>query len=297
MAAGRADTSARRKAVPPAGLDGATAFQKIARDCAAGIVAAHGSACANDIEAVHRIRVAITRLRSAVAFFAPIAVDAQWLRLRQEIKWLNASLGAVRDNDVMLQYARRKRYRAWAGRAIGEEFDRRGTQDRRRLVRRLRSGRARRLLTALSVWAERGRWLARWKTAVRGGDAEPLQIYCERELDRRRRRLIRQGRDLSTLKAERRHRLRIRAKRLRYVLEALTGIVALQSRAEARRMHSAAKRLQHALGDMRDFERFARLSSADKRGKRRPPGYRRRQEKLRSAAVRAWRDLKQAGPR
>lgn len=275
-------------------LDCATAFQKIARDCVAGIDAHHASACAGDAEAVHQIRVAITRLRAAVSFFAPVAVDTEWLRLKQEIAWLNASLGAARDSDVMTEHANRRRYHVWAGRAIGAELGRRRAQDHRRLVRCLRSARARRLIEALSVWTEQGPWLARWEAAVRRGDTEPLQAYCGRELNRRRERLIRKGKHLSSLNAARRHRLRIRAKRFRYMLEALTDVVSMRSRSEVRQVHNAAKRLQRTLGDLRDLERFARLSPSA--GKRRPPGYRRRQETLGRAAVRAWRDLKQAGP-
>src|SRR4029434_4777431 len=78
--------------------------------CVAAIKAHHSSACAGDTEAVHQIRVAITRLRAAVAFFAPIVVDAEWLRLKKEIAWLNGPLGAARDSDVVVEYARRKRY-------------------------------------------------------------------------------------------------------------------------------------------------------------------------------------------
>ena len=293
--AGRASASGRRKAVPAARLDCAAAFQKIAQDCVAGIKAQHGSACAGDAEAVHQIRVVITRLRAAVSFFAPIAVDAEWLRLKQEIAWLNVSLGAARDSDVMTEYIRRRRYQAWAGRMIGADLARRRMQDHRRLVRCLRSARAQRLIEALSVWTRRGPWLARWEMSARRGDAEPLQDYCARELNRWRERLIRKGRHLSSLNAARRHHLRIRAKRFRYMLEALTDILAVRSRAEVRHAHSAAKRLQRTLGDLRDLERLAGLPSADKRDERRPPGYRRRQENLGSAAAKAWRDLKQAG--
>jgi CHAD domain-containing protein len=287
----RAQTAGRREAIPLAGLDCATAFRRIAQDCVAGIKAHHGSAGAGDTEAVHQIRVAITRLRAAVSFFAPVAVDAEWLRLRREIAWLNVSLGAARDSDVMTEYASRRRYQAWAGSAIGPDLDRRRTQDHRRLVRCLRAARARRLIEALSIWTRQGPWLARFEAAVRRGDAEPLQTYCERELDRRRERLISKGRHLSRLSAARRHRLRIRAKRFRYMLEALTAIVAIRSRAEVRQLHSAAKRLQRTLGDLRDLKRFAGLSPSDRR---RPPGYRRQRDKLKSAAIRAWRDLKQA---
>ena len=83
---------------------------------------------------MHQIRVAITRLRAAVAFFAPIVVDAEWLRLKKEIAWLNGSLGAARDSDVVVEYARRKRYCAWAQRMIGEQLEKSQTRDHRRLV-------------------------------------------------------------------------------------------------------------------------------------------------------------------
>src|SRR3954464_2061691 len=101
----------QRKASPSAGnLDCATAFQKSARDCVADIKAHHSSACAGDAEAVHQIRVAITRLRAAVAFFTPIVVDAEWAAWKEEIACLNGPLGASRDSDVVVEYARRKRY-------------------------------------------------------------------------------------------------------------------------------------------------------------------------------------------
>jgi CHAD domain-containing protein len=293
MASGRAKTSILRKAVPIAGLACATAFQKIARDCVARTAAHHGSACGGDAEAVHRIRVDITRLRAAVSFFAPIVVDAKWPRLKAEIGWLNASLGAARDSDVMVEYASRGRYQAWADRAIGVELGQRRVQNSRRLVRCLRSARARRLIEALSVWIEQGPWLAHWEAAVRRGDVESLLAFCERELNRRRKRLIRKGRHLSSLNAARRHRFRIRAKRFRYMLEALTDIVPMRSRAELRQVHSAAKRLQRTLGDLRDLKRFAGLPpSANKRPL---PGYRGQRKKLKDAAVRAWRSLKRAG--
>ena len=101
---------------------------------------------------MHQIRVAITRLRAAVAFFASIVVDAEWLRLKKEIAWLNGPLGAARDYDVVMEYARRKRYRAWAQRMIGEQIDERQTQDHRRLVRCLRSVRTQRLVAAMTGW-------------------------------------------------------------------------------------------------------------------------------------------------
>ena len=287
-------TSSRRKAAEAAGLDCAAAFQKMALGCVADIKAHHTSACTGDAEAVHQIRVAITRLRAAVAFFALIVVDAEWLRLKQEIAWLNGPLGAARDSDVGVEYARRKRYRAWAQARIGQQLEQRQTQNHRRLVRSLRSARTQRLVAAMARWIKQGAWLGRYK---RRKDAEVLQSYCAGELNRWHDRLVRKGKRLKTLEASRRHRLRIKAKRFRYMLEALTETVALRGRGEFHHLHRSARRLQRALGDMRDLERFAGLADGSplaengKRGRKHPPGYRDRREKLLDAAIAAHRDL------
>ena len=290
-------TPSRRKAAEAAGLDCAAAFQKIGLDCVASIKAHHTNACAGDAEAVHQIRVAITRLRAAVAFFAPIVVDAEWLRLKKEIAWLNGSLGAARDSDVVVEYARRKRYSAWAQRMIGEQLGKSQTRDHRRLARCLRSVRTQRLLAAMAGWIRQGPWLERSK---RSKDAEPLQAYCASELHRWHERLARKGRHLKTAGASRRHQLRIKAKRFRYMLEALTETIDLRGRTERLRLQRPAKRLQRALGDLRDLERLAGLARGSpqaedgKRGKKHPPGYPRRRQKLLGDAIAAHRDLKHA---
>jgi CHAD domain-containing protein len=279
-------------------LDCATAFQKIALDCVAKVRVHHSSACAGDAEAVHQMRVAMTRLRAAVSFFAPITVDAEWQRLKKEIAWLNGPLGAARDSDVIVEYASRERYRAWAQRVIGGDIDARQARDHRRMVRCLRSQRFHDLIEAMSGWIGGGSWLRRWERRLRNKPAKPLKAYSERELNRWHQRLIRKGRKLKTLDASARHRLRIRAKRFRYMLEALTGIVPVFDHGPFRHVHRPTKRLQRALGDLRDLKRFAKpglSAEGDHPGQHRPPGYRRQRQKLRRAAMSAYRDLKRAG--
>jgi CHAD domain-containing protein len=282
-------------------LDCATAFQAIAGDCAAKIAAHHSSACAGDAEAVHQIRVAMTRLRAAVSFFAPMTADAEWLGLKKEIAWLNGPLGAARDTDVVVGYADRKRYRAWAQSMIGPNLEQRRVRDHRQLVRGLRSQRFQSLIEQLSGWIGRGPWVVAWQRAARRKPAASLRTYSEHKLDRWRKRLIRKGRDLGTMDAAHRHRLRIKAKRFRYMLEALAQIVPVRDQGEFRRMHGSAKRLQRALGDHRDLERFGRLGPPPpedgKQGDHRPPGYRRQKKKLLEAAIAAYRCLKQADAR
>jgi CHAD domain-containing protein len=279
-------------------LDCATAFQKIALDCVAKIRLHHSSACAGDAEAVHQIRVAITRLRAAVSFFAAITVDEEWRGLKKEIAWLNGPLGAARDSDVIVEYAGRERYRAWAQRMIGGDIDARQARDHRRMVRCLRSLRFHDLIEAMSGWIGGGPWLRRWERKVPNKPAKPLKAYSERELNRWHQLLISKGRKLKTLDASERHRLRIRAKRFRYMLEALTGIVPVFDLGEFRHLHRPAKRLQRSLGDLRDLKRFARpglSAEGDHPSEHRPPGYRRQRQKLRIAAMSAYRSLRDAG--
>lgn len=53
-------------------------------------------------DAVHQMRVAARRMRTALKAFAPL-VDAEWaVPLRDELKWFATSLGASRDNEVLL---------------------------------------------------------------------------------------------------------------------------------------------------------------------------------------------------
>jgi CHAD domain-containing protein len=288
--------SGQRKA-SSTGLDCAAAFQEIASDCVAMVEAHHGSACAGDAEAVHQIRVAFTRFRAAVSFFAPMTADAEWRHLKKEIAWLNASLGAARDSDVMVAYARRKRYRAWAQRGTGQGLDKRQAREHRRLARCLESRRFQGLIETIGGWIERGRWLRRWERNGRGKPAKPLKAYCEHELNRWRRWLIRKGRRLEALDASRRHRLRIRTKRFRYMLEALTVIVPLRNHGEFRQWRNPAKRLQRVLGDLRDLKRLARLGVSTKDGSpsKDPPRYRQQRKKLLREAVDAYRSLERAG--
>ncbi|MBY0431347.1 MAG: inorganic triphosphatase, partial [Rhodospirillales bacterium] len=53
-------------------------------------------------EAVHQMRVALRRLRTAFALFKPLLHTAEGEALRTEMRWLLGDLGAARDMDVFL---------------------------------------------------------------------------------------------------------------------------------------------------------------------------------------------------
>lgn len=279
--------SADRPKRVAAATDCATAFQAVARDCLVRLQAQCSGTIAGDAEALHQMRVAISRLRAAVAFFAPMTSDAAWPKLKTELARFYAMLGDARDADVMAALAQSKRYRKWAADIVAHD-DKNHDRLYRRVVTGLRSKRFRRLVDALFRWVERGPWLTR-----RDGDAlrrrtGSLRPYCQRKLELWRARVIRKGRGLATMGGKRRHRLRIKVKRYRYVLEALGDICPPAARPKLRHLHKPAKELQRALGDLRDLQCLRRIGASS----RKPPGYAKEKKQLLAAAHAAWRDLK-----
>ena len=74
-----------------------TAFRLIVSECLEDVATNHDATCAGETNALHQTRVALTRLRAAVAFYAKMVADIEWTRLKSELKWLSAHLGATRD--------------------------------------------------------------------------------------------------------------------------------------------------------------------------------------------------------
>src|SRR5215217_6126370 len=79
------------------------AFQVIARRYLGDLSAKHEATCKGDPRALHEMRIALTHLRTAILFFSPMLGDGERTKLRHELKWLNAQLGAVRDLDVAIE--------------------------------------------------------------------------------------------------------------------------------------------------------------------------------------------------
>lgn len=268
-------------------MDCTAAFQAIARDCLVRMQAQRPGTVAGDVEALHQMRIAISRLRATVAFFAPMTSDAAWPKLKQELAWLYAVLGDAHDADVMAALVHHKRYRQWAAGIVAHD-DKNRDRLYRRVVAGLRSKRFERLMDALTRWVERGPWLIRRDDGAQRRRAAPLRTYCRQQLEHWRTRLNRKGRRLATMGGKRRHSLRIKVKRYRYVLEALCDICPPAARANLRYLLKPAKRLQQAIGDLRDLQRLRRLGASS----RKPPGYTKQKKRLLAAARAAWRDLK-----
>ena len=238
--------------VPPETVTPDTTASEVVRNTIASSVLrliAHdaGVRLGDDPEFVHQARVATRRLRSDLRSFRSL-LDAEWVAgLRDELRWLGAELGAVRDTEVLLELLRAKtsqlpeRDRAAAEGVLGRLVSQWGNQ-RIELLAAMRSERYCKLLDRL-VDAATGMIDFTELAAERAGDVLPPLV--DRPWSHLRSAVEALGPDPTD---EALHAVRIRAKRCRYAAEAVAPAVGKPARRFARRITA----LQDVLGDHHD---------------------------------------------
>jgi CHAD domain-containing protein len=160
---------------------------------------------------LHKQRVATRRIRSLLQSTRSQVVDPDRAeRLGAELRWLGSLLGEVRDRDVLITYLLEELRSVEEAAAFGgilELLDAEREQGRKDLLAALDSSRYRGLLRELEQ-----------PPALREG--ERLQTAAATEYERLRRTVKRLAKDPGD---EELHRVRIRAKRVRYAAEAVGG--------------------------------------------------------------------------
>jgi CHAD domain-containing protein len=184
-----------------------------------------------DPEAVHKQRVATRRLRSLLRSARAQTDDPERSEhLREELRWLGAALGEVRDRDVLIAYLLEQLETVEEAAAFGaalELLDEEREEARRELHAALDSERYRTLLDELNQ-----------PPALRDGDLRSAATKEHRRLAKSVARL-----DGGEPSDEDLHKVRIRVKRARYAAEAAGG---------SKRYVSRAKALQDILGEHQD---------------------------------------------
>jgi CHAD domain-containing protein len=214
-----------------------------------------------DPEELHDMRVATRRLRAALrSFEAALPPDAEWLRA--ELQWLGRSLSVVRDLDVQIQQLQNWQkslsdadQHAMAS-LLGIVVEER-KHAREPLIKALGSKRYRTLLERAD---------ALLSAEPREAAAEPVATWAPRLVERLYRKLRKDGDKLDGHSpAAELHALRIRGKRLRYLVEFVTPIYGQPAERFARRVvelqdvlgnhqdaHVAVERLREMLGARHD---------------------------------------------
>lgn len=220
-------------------------------------------------ERVHKLRVAARRFRALLSTFKVLAADPAARHVKAELKWLADALGAARNLDVFiadvwrpavegrpaqdqaapdpLDAAAQDEARALA--AFGRALLAAQTDAYARAGEAVDSARFRALAIDAAAWLEAGGWTTdKGLAKIR---ARPAADFAAEALDKARRRIRKDGRDLAALSPEDRHHLRIRGKKLRYAVEDLGGLFPGHPKRRARFV-AATRDLQDALGLLND---------------------------------------------
>jgi CHAD domain-containing protein len=135
-----------------------TAFRIVARRHLDALKANHEATNNGDPAALHQMRIALTHLRAVILFFSPMVHDAVRDEVRDELKWLNGELGAVRDLDVAVDRIRSlDKHQPETMAALGSWNEKRA-EGHNNLARMLNSVRYRWLIDQASGWIENGPW-------------------------------------------------------------------------------------------------------------------------------------------
>jgi triphosphatase len=208
-------------------------------------------------EGLHQMRVALRRLRTAMKLFEPAVADDAYGRLTGELKWLAGELDLGRDTDVLIEEtfrpAARHLHRQAGMSGLGERLLKGRTKAYDRVIEVLAQPRHLNLVVDVAAWIDCGRW-ADPADPRHGPLADrSVEAVASEGLDKLRRQIRKRGKDLARLDPERRHKLRIRAKRLRYGLEFFSGLYG-SDKDRLKAMLDALKGLQEGLGVLNDLE-------------------------------------------
>jgi inorganic triphosphatase YgiF len=226
------------------------AFQIIARNCLLHLRANEASVRAAAVaDGIHQVRVAIRRLRSALTAFGDALPVDEAKQVSRSVRWIAQRCGNARDLDVFLadiveplcarmpdetgvrtlrtlaESAREEAYAAIAAAIESKEYTD--------------------TLLTLEGWIEGGRW----REIADDRLDQPVREFARAVLKRLHRKLVNQGTDLAALDETGLHRLRIRAKKLRYAAEFFRSLFGKNS---AKSYIAAVVAVQERLGTFND---------------------------------------------
>lgn len=244
--AGPAATVYKAKPVALAvNMTAAEAFQRIVQSCLQQFRLNEALLMAGrNAEALHQARVALRRLRSAIAIFKPLIRSDTSAALNTELRWLASELSDARNLDVLLERAKPGPLHEVIAAAREAAYD--------RAADALHSPRSRALMLDLAEWTATGDWLG-------SPDADTLRDQPAREfavhaLDRFRRKVKKGGRCIADVDDEARHEVRKDAKKLRYAAEFFKSLFErMRERRRFKRFVAALEELQDQLGALNDL--------------------------------------------
>jgi CHAD domain-containing protein len=203
---------------------------------------------ARDPEALHQLRVATRRLRSALNLFRPILREGRrYPKLRKDWRRVGRKLGEARNLDIALTLLD-SHCAELVKQARDDAYDR---------IADMLTGARFHSLTVNSVrWALTGKWRTRAVASV------PLEGFSRWRVDKAWAELCAEQSPLSAMTEKERHGFRVRMKQFRYTLDFLRPLHR-GAKDERKAFRKSIETLQDELGllnDLRVAERMAPLN-------------------------------------
>ena len=233
----------------------AQAFQAIARSCVEQLLVNQDCLVeTRDPEAVHQMRVALRRLRSAMNVFSDILDTDDTQALKEDLSWLQSYLGAARDVDVFIDEILAPLQKLLDQEpgfvALHHDFTTQRDANYVALLDIIHGGRFTRLMLSLGQWTEGGAWLIEQNPLRQVLLNRPVRQLAEAVLEKRDRKVRKRLKHLRTLPPAVRHMARIDVKKLRYAFEFFES---LYSGGAAKKLGGALAKLQDRLGLLNDI--------------------------------------------
>jgi inorganic triphosphatase YgiF len=244
----------------------ADAFRTIALSCLDHAAANARAVRGGNTRGIHQMRVGLRRLRAAISVFKELLRGRETEEIKTELKWLTDQLGPAPDFDVLIERRVRPMHRSAP---ITAELD---TLEHDLGVKRdaglerakaaVDSERYRELGLRTALWLANGEWSM---------SPEPLSVahreraaadFAGEHLAKRTKKILKKLENIEELDPQRRHKLRISVKKLRYAAEFFAGLFDKRKQPiQRRRFAKILKNLQGSLGNLNDIEVHKRLAA------------------------------------
>lgn len=245
---------AQHPLLPPS-CSAAESFQFVSSECLHHLISNRSGVRAHIAEALHQARVALRRFDAAVKLFGKIQSEQKAMTVARELKWIGDELSGARELDVFITdflVPFRTKHPKESGAA---EVYRVCIQQREKAYERaiaaLASQRFRKFLIDVAEWIEADNGQQRVGSGLkRDQSAKDLVSKALSKIWSK----MKPGRRIDELDLHRLHKLRLRAKRMRYTIEFTRGLYDNRSHPKRieRVLHELGK-LQSALGTLNDI--------------------------------------------
>lgn len=214
-----------------------------------------------DPEGIHQLRVALRRLRTVFDLMRSVGTLSRLELFVAEARWLATNLSAAREWDIFQASTLptiAKSCPSIAGfDALDEVAETRRTEAYRRVRSMLAEPRCARFLIGLGGWIETRGWRSDIAAQGLGQLTLPASDFARRMLSLQHAKVLKRGRHFKSLEPDGRHRLRLAAKKMRYVADFLLPLCG--NRKSAKRFSGRLAALQEELGCYNDMATTAAL--------------------------------------